>query len=163
MNSILEQGIPHGVFRIEKYRTNEKGERTSSKPYQVIEQENAYTNAGGVALLNLLIGAGGTAFNNANSYLGVGDSTTAFSAAHTDLQAATNKLRKAMNATFPSLSGQVMTFKSTFTTSDANYAWQEIAIFNASTAGTMLCRIVNNYGTKTSSASWDLTYTLTVP
>lgn len=152
-----EQEFRHGIFRLEKFHAGE------ATPYEVIEKENAYVNAGGALLLDLLIGAGGTAYNNANSHLGAGDSATAVAAGQTDLQAATNKSRKAMDATYPSRSGQVVTFRATFGTSEANYAWNEVAIFNASSGGTMLARTVSSFGTKTSAASWVLSYTLTVP
>lgn len=102
-----------------------------------------------------------TKYNNANAYLGVGDSSTAFSAAHTDLQAATNKTRKAMDATYPSRAANVLTWRSTFATGDANYAWQEVGGFNANAAAQMLFRHVESLGTKTSSASWVLTVTQT--
>jgi hypothetical protein len=121
----------------------------------------ALTDAGRNLLVQLGIGAGGTAFNNANAYIGVGDSTTAFSAAHTDLQAATNKLRKAMDATYPSGGSNVITFRSTFATGDANFAWQEWGVFNASSAGTMLNRKVESLGTKTSAQTWQFTVVLT--
>src|SRR6478609_3536337 len=111
---------------------------------------------------SLSVRAGGTAFNNANSYIGVGDSTTAFSAAHTDLQAATNKLRKAMDATYPQVAANVLTFRSTFATGDANWAWQEWGVFNASSAGTMMNRKVESLGTKTSAQSWQFTVTITL-
>jgi hypothetical protein len=119
------------------------------------------TDAGRNAMVQATIGAGGTAFNNANTYIGVGDSTTAFSAAQTDLQAATNKLRKAMDATYPSGGSNVITFRSTFATTDANFAWQEWGIFNASSGGTMLSRKVESLGTKTSAQTWQFTVTLT--
>jgi hypothetical protein len=41
----------------------------------------------------------GTGWNNANAFLGVGDSSTAEAATQTELQAATNRFYKAMNAT----------------------------------------------------------------
>lgn len=156
----FEKDFPHGVFRIEKYHANDIELAT---PFEVLEFLNGYTNTGGALLLDLLIAAGGTAYNNANSYLGSGDSSTAFAVSQTDLQAATNKVRKAMDSTFPSRSGQVVTFKSTFATGDANWVWNEVAIFNAAAAGTMLARSTGSYGTKTSAASWVLSYTLTVP
>lgn len=106
--------------------------------------------------------ATGTFFNNANSYLGVGDSTTAFVATQTDLVASTNKLRKAMDATYPQVAANVLTFRSTFATSDANFAWQEWAVFNASSGGTMMSRKVESLGTKTSAQSWQLTVTITL-
>jgi len=103
-----------------------------------------------------------TAFSNANSYLGVGDSTTAFAAAQTDLQAGANKLRKAMEATYPTLATNVLVFRSLYATGDANFAWQEWGVFNASSAGTMMCRKVESLGTKTSAQSWQLTATITI-
>ena len=108
------------------------------------------------------IGEAVTAFNNANAYIGVGDSTTAFAASQTDLQAATNKLRVAMDATYPQRSTNQLTFRSTFGTSQANWAWEEWAVFNAAAAGTMYNRKVESLGTKTSAQSWQITVTLTV-
>lgn len=119
------------------------------------------TDAGRNHLAQAGIGAGVTAFNNANSHLGVGDSSTAFSAAQTDLQAASNKLRKAMDATYPSGGSNVIAFRSTFGTSDANFAWNEWGVFNASSSGTMLSRKVESLGTKTSAQTWQFTATLT--
>lgn len=109
-----------------------------------------------------------TYFNNANAHIGVGDSSTAEAATHTDLQAATNKLRKAMDATYPLHTDGVVVgaasiaFRSTFATGDANYAWNEWGIFNGSSGGRMLNRKVQSLGTKTSAASWQLTVTLTL-
>jgi hypothetical protein len=122
----------------------------------------ALTTAGRDVIAAMILGEATTDFNNANSYLGVGDSTTAFSAAHTDLQASSNKLRKAMSATFPTRATNVLEFRSLFGTSDANFAWQEWASFNAPSAGTMLQRKVESLGTKTSAQSWQLTVDLTV-
>lgn len=100
-----------------------------------------------------------TKFNNANAYLGVGDSSTAFAAAQTDLQAASNKTRKVMDATYPTRAANVLTWRSTFATGDANFAWNERGVFNHASAGQMLSRKVVSLGTKTSSASWVLTCT----
>lgn len=106
-------------------------------------------------------GTGYTKFNNANAHIGVGTGTTAFSASHTDLQGA-SKTRKAMDATYPTRADNVLTFRATFATGDANYAWEERAIFNASSSGEMLSRKVVSLGTKTSAASWQLTCTDTI-
>ncbi len=108
------------------------------------------------------IGEAVTAFNAANAHIGAGDSTTAFAATQTDLQAATNKLRKAQEASYPTRSGNVLTFRSLFGTADANWAWQEWAIFNASSAGVMMSRKVESLGTKTSAQSWQVTATITI-
>lgn len=125
------------------------------------EETMALTNAYRDLFTSLSVGAGGTAFNNANAHIGVGDSSTAFAATQTDLVAATNKFRKAMDATYPQLAANVMTFRSTFATGDANYAWNEWAVFNASSAGTMMNRKVESLGTKTSAQSWQFTVTVT--
>ena len=102
-----------------------------------------------------------TAFNNANSYIGVGDGSTAFAATQTDL-VGTNKLRKGMDATYPTTAANVLTFRSTFGTAEANFAWNEWGVFNAASAGTMLSRKVESLGTKTSSQSWQITSTITI-
>lgn len=121
------------------------------------------TTAGLNHLAGAIIGEALTAFNNANAYLGVGDSTTAFSVGQTALQAATNKLRKAMMASFPTRAGAVLTFKSSFGPSEANFVWNEWGVFNAPSSGTMLSRKVESpsLGTK-SSGTWELTVTLTL-
>src|SRR5690349_14239781 len=105
-----------------------------------------------------------TTFNNANAALGVGDSTTAFNVAQTDLQAASNKLRKGMQATYPSRAANVLTFKSEFTSAEANFAWQEVGVFNSASAGvgSMLSRNVASLGTKVAGSTWDLTHTITL-
>lgn len=150
-----------------KWRCNwhlDKFWNADDTPYETIDGEgNLLVNAGINALCVLLAGGGGNAFNNANSYIGVGDSTTAAAAAQTDLQAATNKLRVAMDSTYPtSGTAQQIVFKSTFGTSQANFAWDEFGTFNASTAGTMLNRKVTAFGTKTSAESWALTVSITI-
>lgn len=109
-----------------------------------------------------------TYFNNGNAYIGVGDSSTAAAATQTDLQAASNKLRVAMDATYPlhtdgTTSGAAtITFRSTFATGQANFAWQEWAVFNGSSGGRMLNRKVESLGTKTSASSWTITVTITI-
>ncbi|RUU23685.1 hypothetical protein EOD10_04425 [Mesorhizobium sp. M7A.T.Ca.TU.009.01.3.2] len=121
------------------------------------------TNAGRNHIAAAIINDGPpTAFDASNAYLGVGDSTTAYSAAQTDLQAASNKLRKGMEATYPSRATNVLSFRSLFGTGDANWHWQEWALFNAAAAGTMLSRKVEDLGTKTSAQSWLLTVDITV-
>jgi len=102
-----------------------------------------------------------TYINASNAYLGVGDSSTAFNAAQTDLQATSNKLRVGMDATYPSRSGAAVTFRSTYSTSQANFAWQEWATFNAPVLGVMWQRKVESLGTKTNTQAWQLTVTIT--
>lgn len=128
------------------------------------------TTVGRNQIAQFIIGAGTTTADQANTYftntraaLGVGNSTTAFSAGHTDLQGA-SKLRKGMEATYPSVATNVITAVSVFGSSEANFAWEEVGFFNSVTAatGTMLSRVVTALGTKASGSTWTLTYSLTL-
>jgi len=159
---IQEKGKWSAKWKIEKFANDEAVKL--GKAYEVKEFEpNILVNAGINALLTLLAGGGGTNFGNANAYLGVGDSTTAAGAAQTDLQAATNKVRVAMNANFPTYgTDQKITFQADFTSAVANFAWAEFAVFNAAAAGAMLNRKVEAEGTKTSGQTWRLTLEITV-
>lgn len=175
--------------RVEKYNDRESGdsERRAAHPDiapdDVHESESNLLVIGGAsALWECLIGNGvGTSgntlafYSNANAFLGVGDSTTAAADTQTNLQAVTNALRKAMDASNPAhtdstgTSGaKTITFKSTFGTTDANFAWQEWGVFNGAGTGSpptgsrMLNRKVESLGTKTSSATWVLTITLSL-
>ena len=120
------------------------------------------TTAGRDYIAQALAGEAFTAFNNGNARIGVGDSSTAFAAGQTDLQAASNKLRKAMEAAYPSRATSVLTFRSVFGTGEANFAWNEWGVFNAAAAGVMLNRKVESLGTKTSAQSWQLTVDITL-
>lgn len=148
-------------------------------PYdtEVIEG-NVLTIGGASIQWETLIGNGTTTadqeltyYNNARAAIGVGDSTTAAADTQTALQAATNRLYKAMDATYPlhtdsdsSAGAKSIAFRSTFATGDANFAWQEWGIFNSIThnIGRMLNRKVESLGTKTSAATWVLTITLSL-
>jgi hypothetical protein len=144
-----------GRMRVEKYR---EGDAT---PYEVIESEpNLLVNAGIDFILNRIVGTTGTSFNSTNAYIGVGTGTTAPAAGQTDLQGGT-KTRELVDGA-PTVSSQVLTFVATFETTDANHAWSEWGLFNASTAGTMLNRSVTAFGTKTSAESWVATVTVTL-
>lgn len=122
----------------------------------------AVTAVGAILAAQCLMNDTPTFLNNTNAHLGVGDSSTAFSAAQTDLQATTNKLRKAMESGYPTRSSGALTFRSLFGTSDANFAWNEWGSFNAASSGTMFTRKVESLGTKTNTQSWQLTATITV-
>lgn len=134
---------------------------------------NLLLNEGIQRMEDLLIGAGGTTYANANAYIGVGDTSTAEAATQTELQAtqnAANRFYKGMNATFPSRSNQTVSWQSDFTSSEANFAWAEWTIAAAaSTASgsgylvgtTNLNRKVSSLGTKT-TGTWTLTGTVTI-
>ncbi len=142
-------------------RTTYEAERKASRdivPYEIVEGDfNAMVDHGINGALSLLVGGGEAAYNNTNARLGVGDSSTAWNTTHIDLQAATNKLRKAMKATYPQTGTKKQTFQSDFLTGEANWVWNEWGIFNTATADDgMLSRKVENLGTK-ASGTWTLT------
>lgn len=169
-------------WRVEKYDGDWTGEQIDAglagDPYEVIAREGNLLVYGGISCLwQCLIGNGTTTadqtltyFNNARAAIGVGDSTTAAAATQTNLQAASNKLRKAMEATYPShtdgtTSGAAtITFRSAFGSSDANFAWQEWGVFNSTTdgVGRMLNRKVESLGTKASGSTWTFTVTISL-
>lgn len=117
----------------------------------------ARTDAGRNAIAGLIIGTG-TAFGTAAGHLGVGNSSTAFNVSQTDLVGA-SKTRKAVDSA--NLATNVITYQATFGSGDANHAWDEVGVFNAAAAGTMLARVVAALGTK-SGGVWVLTHTVTV-
>jgi hypothetical protein len=129
-----------------------------------IEEEipgNMLLNEGIQLILDLLIGTAGTVASNANAQIGVGDSSTAEAATQVDLQAASNKLFKAMNATYPQRTAQTMSWQSDFTTAEANYAWNEWSIRNQAAADKNINRKVQSLGTK-ASGTWTLTGQVTL-
>lgn len=153
-------------------KANWKAEWTIEKYHGDVNPENLYAteridgnlllNEGITALLTLLIGGGGTAFNNANAYIGVGESSTAAAATQTGLQGST-KTYKAMDATYPIVSNQTVTFRATFGSADANIAWNEFTIVNAnSDTGTNLNRKTEAHGTKASGDTWVLNCSISI-
>lgn len=133
------------------------------EPYETVESEgNLALNEGLNLIWSLVCGGAGTPYNNANARIGVGDSSTAATVAQTDLQAATNKLYKAMDATFPTFGTlQKATFKSSFTGAEANFTWNEWTVDNGAVDGINLNRKVENLGTK-AGGTWTLTVDLTL-
>lgn len=156
-------------YKVEKYDAD-------GALYETLEREDNLLMYGGASnLIECLIGNGSstsseslTYFDNTNAYIGVGDSTTAAAATQTDLQAASNKLRNGMNSTYPlhtdgtSSAAASFTMQATFASADANFAWAEWGIFNASSGGRMLSRKVDALGTKSSGSSWVFTVTLSL-
>jgi hypothetical protein len=69
-----------------------------------------------------------------------------------------------MDAGFPTITSNVITFQITVPTTDVNFSWQEIGVFNNATlgSGTMFNRFLSAIGTKTNTQTWQLTVTLTV-
>ena len=134
------------------------------KPYEVREMEgNVLLNSGINEIWDLITGVvsgNDHIFDNSYATIGVGDSATAADATQTDLQAAVNKTYKGMESGYPTSTSQKATFKASFGDSDANYAWNEWVVKQA-TSGICLNRKVENLGTK-SSGTWTLEVSITL-
>ena len=135
----------------------------------ITTEDNLLLNGGIQNLMDLLCGIGSVTVYGTGSYIGVGTSTTAASASQTGLQAGTSaRDYQDMESTFPSRSGQTMTWKSVWGSGDGNFAWEEWSIRSASSGvggestGTALNRKVASLGTKASGSEWTLTVTITV-
>src|SRR4051812_22678210 len=158
----ISEGISSQVLRDVFNLTPEEGEEEIDG--------NLLVNEGIARLLDLLIAAGGTAYNAAGAFIGVGDSNTAEAATQTELQAATNRFYKAMNATFPSRASQTVSWASDFTSAEANYVWAEWSIAAGATTAsgsgfttgtTKLNRKGQALCTK-STGTWTLTAQVTI-
>jgi len=141
---------------IEKFKGDFKSrEEAIAKGAELIEkleiEGNLLLNEGINEAWTLICGGTATAFNNANARIGVGDSSVAEAATQTDLQATTNKLYKAMDSGYPTFgSAQKATWRATFGSAEANFAWNEITVDNGSVALKNLNRKVQSMGTKAS-------------
>jgi len=165
MESIAERVNAKGwkkVWKIRKFSCD--ADHEADLPYEVSEFEgNTLLNEGIALMIDLLIGAGGTVYSNANGRLAVGNSNAAESAAHTDLQGA-SKFYQACDSGYPQRSGSVdIVARSTFASGDGNFAWEEFSLANAASgSGENFNRKISSQGTKTAGQTWELTLTITI-
>ena len=167
----VERGLWYSTFMVEKW-LNPEDHAAGFAPDEIVRGDrNVLCTAGITRMLSLLIGAGGQAFTNTHARLGVGNGSTAATAADTDLAGA-SKLYHGMDATFPSIATNVVTFKASFADAEANWQWSEWAIDcggagTGATNGVVVAPLLNrrvpspNLGTKTGGI-WTLTVTITV-
>lgn len=139
------------------------------KPYEVLGVEgNLLTTAGLNVLTNLLIGGGAQALTSTSCRVGVGDDSTAAAITDNDLSTGANQYYRVMDATYPSQSNGVTTFKGTFGTTEANFTWNcwgiDIGTPTVSSSGTVNATLFNrkvaSLGAK-ASGTWTLTVTIT--
>lgn len=156
LDELAARGKISGIFQIDRF--DESGKLYDhGKPFH-----NIFVNVGLAEVWNLVTAQGGTAFSNANARLGVGNSAVAPAVGQTDLQGGST-LRKAMNVGFPNAPvNGLEQWQSDFTAAEANFAWEEFAVFNAAAAGTMMNRSISSQGTKTAGQTWRLTYSFTL-
>jgi len=159
--AVQERAKWQARWTIKKY-DNDEAYRAGVPSSVEVYDGNLLLNEGINTMLTLLIGGAATVYDNTNARVGVGDSSAAVDAAQTDLQAAVNKLYKAMDATYPQVSGQTVTFRATFGADDANFAWNEISVDNGAVAGKNLNRKVQSMGAKANPATWVASLQVTI-
>lgn len=153
---IVESARWRPKWKIEKYDKD-------MRLYAVDEFAGNMLLAEGVTeMWKLISGAAATPFNNANSYIGVGNGTTAAAASQTGLQGA-SKLYKPMDPTYPQISNQSIIFRATFGSNEAAFEWQEFSVANGdSDSAVNLCRKVEAHGVKSSTDTWVVSLTITL-
>jgi hypothetical protein len=154
---VYDRGIVHTHYIVEDFDAK-TGELVKRQEFE----HNCLLNEGITELLTLACSTGATKFDNGNAYTGVGDDDTAAAAAQTGLQGA-NKAYKAMDATYPQVANQTVTFRSTFGMSEGNFVWKEATIANGnSDAAKNLNRKVQAMGEKTAAVSRVITTAITI-
>ena len=143
-------------YRVAKYRSG-----WPSVPYEVTgwTEPNKVVNTGLSHVIKLITGESALTLNNANARLGSGDNSTAEAAGQTNLQAATNKIWVAMDATYPTAESNRKTrFQATFAAGVATWTWLEdgFARGDPGSGGIMAGRKVVNHGAKGAGDSWIL-------
>lgn len=161
----ISVGANMGVAITGKWQPKWKIEKFNSlgKLYAVEEfAGNKLLDEGVNAMWKLIAGLGGTPFNTANSYIGVGDGTTAASGEQTGLQGA-SKLYKAVDPTYPQINAQTITYRATYGPDEAAYSWDEFTIANGdSDSAINLCRKVENHSTKPLVDTWVVSLSITL-
>jgi hypothetical protein len=153
---LLVSGKWQPKWKIEKY--NVLGELYAVEEFA----GNKLLGEGVTAMWNLIAGLGGAPFNNANSYIGVGDGTTPASGEQTGLLGA-NKLYKAVDPTYPQINAQTITYRATFGSGEAAWAWQEFTIANGdSDSAINICRKVEDHSTKPLNDTWVVSLSITL-
>jgi hypothetical protein len=131
---------------------------------------NILLNEGIQGILDLLIGSATAPYNpvlnTANSFIGVGSSSTSAFATDTGLLGAlvTGRMYKAMySASYPVRATNTVTWRAQFTGSEANFAWNEFTVCNTATnTGKNLNRKVSAQGTKTTGQTWTVDIAVTL-
>lgn len=119
------------------------------------KEENLVVSAG----LNFICSRMKDTTDGAMSHMGLGSGTTAAAAGDTDLGSLLGS-REALDST--TVSSNTITYVSSFEAGDATGAVTEAGIFNASTSGTMLCRVVFSEINKAADDTMSVTWTITL-
>lgn len=121
-----------------------------------VQVKNLVVNTG----LNYIVSRMKDATATAMSHMELGTGTTAAAAADTALGTAISGSRTALTST--TVSSNTITYVASFDAGTGTGAVTEAGIFNASSAGTMLCRTVFPVVNKQAGDSMTVTWTVTV-
>ena len=159
--NISDKGKIKTRWIIKKY-LNDMAYRLN-RPYEIKQVEgNLFLSEGIGQIWDLVIGAGGTVFDNTNAHIGVGDGTAAEADTQTGLQG-TNKAYVGMESGYPSRSGKTVTWRAVFDGSTGNFSWQEFTVANGSDDSAVnINRKVSDQGTKASGQVWTVDLQLTL-
>jgi len=153
----------HYLLHYKGYSIEQIKEEIGEKPYEISRfRGNMALNEGINALWTLVCGGSATPFNNANARIGVGDGTAAEDPEQTGLQGV-NKYFKGMDEGYPTFgTAQKATWRSTFGTDEANFAWNEFTVVNGpDDSAVNLNRKVEYKGTKAAGTVWIATLEIT--
>lgn len=147
---------------------SEDFKRLSVDPYAITEVEgNELTNGGRNRLRDTFTGSG-QALTSTSGRIGVGNSSTTFDQAQTDLQGASKYYQVLDSAPNTATTGAISCV-ATYGTGVAEFAWAEWGIdigtptvSAGTTVNTLMNRKVASMGTKGSGASWVFTVTITL-
>jgi hypothetical protein len=158
---ILEKAFENAVWKIRKFANDEAVK--NNKPYEVSSfKGNCLCNEGINEILTIIgSDSSGTKYDNTNAYLIVGTGDGAATADDTESDF-TAGVVEGMESSYPTYgTSQKITWKASYGSDDANQAWNEFGVLNASTSGKLLNRKVSDQGTKTSGQTWELSLEIT--
>lgn len=119
------------------------------------EVDNLVVNTGLAFITSRMAGTS----SNVMSHMAIGSGTTAAAAGDTDLESILGS-REALDSTTPT--NNTIAYVASFEAGEGTGAVTEAGIFNASTAGTMLCRTVFSVVNKGADDTMTITWTITL-
>lgn len=117
----------------------------------------------------------GERFGSTGAWIHVGSSTSAFNSNQNSMQTTSTDVEKTqpMDSGYPkrndlgtSTGPNILVYRATYTTSEANFPWEEWGVKNTSATstgtGTLFNRALSSLGTKPNTQSWQITGQITV-
>lgn len=120
--------------------------------------DNLVVNSGLAYIISRMVGTSMSVM----SHMGLGSGTTAAAAAQTDLVSLLGSREVLDSTTIAGANNNQVVYVSSFEAGDATGAVTEAGIFNASTAGDMLCRTVFPVVNKGADDALTVTWTITL-